>query len=149
MARRCWCNRWRSMKRSRVAGTTAEDDRGDDREPCQDDPRGAKLVKDEPPATGDQGLETGFRNESIGRTREPRAWRSLVGGLDFPTTHDGKLTDCSERLRQQQQRRRTSGTGGVVALVSHAIAASVNDQRHPVMHQPIDQGRGQGVVHIE
>ena len=31
----------------------------------------------------------------------------------------------------------------------HAITVSLNNDRLPVMHQPFDQGRGQGVVHIE
>ncbi len=34
-------------------------------------------------------------------------------------------------------------------FVFHAITVSLNNDRLPVMHQPVDQGRGQGVVHIE
>ena len=33
--------------------------------------------------------------------------------------------------------------------VFHAIAVSLNDDRLPVMHQPVDHGGGQGVVHVE
>jgi len=49
---------------------------------------GAKLVKDELPATGDQGLETGFRHAAIGRTRDPQARRVPRGWTGLPTTHD-------------------------------------------------------------
>ena len=53
-----------------------------------------------------------------------------------------------ERLRRRRQRWRRQGLGGL-RFVFHAIAVSFDHQGLPVMHQPIDQGRGQGVVHVE
>jgi len=41
------------------------------------------------------------------------------------------------------------GRMSVGAFVFHAVTFSLNDDRLPVMHQPIDHGGGQGVVHIE
>jgi hypothetical protein len=104
-------------------------------------------------AADGRGPEPGdwILSEPIGRTR--RGGR-LVGGLDLPIAHDARLGRRAERLRQRRQRRRTSGAGvagwgRVVGFVSHAIAVSFDDERLSMMHQPIDQGGGQGVVHIK
>ena len=39
--------------------------------------------------------------------------------------------------------------GRIGIFVSHAKTVSLNNDRLPVMHQPVDQGRCQGVVHIK
>src|SRR5438093_4473203 len=54
----------------------------------------------------------------------------------------GSSTGCEKRWR-------TSGAVGALRFVFHAIAVSFDNQCLPVMHQPVDQGRGQGVVHIK
>ena len=41
------------------------------------------------------------------------------------------------------------GRMSVGAFVFHAVTFSLNDDRLPVMHQPVDHGGGQGVVHVE
>jgi hypothetical protein len=46
-------------------------------------------------------------------------------------------------------RQSVARAGLVAGLVFHAIAVSLDDDRLPVVHQPIDHGGGQGVVHIE
>jgi hypothetical protein len=82
----------------------------------------------------DQGLVTCIFNELIGRTSRHR-WRGgmLVGGLDFPITHDTKIMAVKERLHQRRQRRSTSSAGWVVVFgrvvvfVSHAIAVSFDE----------------------
>ena len=39
--------------------------------------------------------------------------------------------------------------GRIGTFVFHAKTISLNNDPFPVMHQPVDQGRGQGVVHIK
>jgi hypothetical protein len=89
------------MSRSQATGTTAEDDSWtDDREPCQDDPvRGTKLVEG---AAGSGRPEPGdFDPERTDRPhQEATGGASLVGGLDFPSSHDVKNTDGCKRLQQ-------------------------------------------------
>jgi hypothetical protein len=36
-----------------------------------------------------------------------------------------------------------------MGFVYHAIIISLNNDLLPVMHQPVDQGSGQGVVHVK
>ncbi len=38
---------------------------------------------------------------------------------------------------------------GLFVVAFRSIAVSLDDDRLPVMHQPIDHGGGQGVVHVE
>ena len=68
------------------------------------------------------------------------------GGLGSPS----RLTACRRDARRKRPRTRSvAGAGLFGGLVFHAIAVSSNDDRLPVMHQPVDHGGGQGVVHVE
>ena len=93
------------------------------------------------------GLRSG--NVPTGCTSSPQAWRVARGwaGLPLPLTTLG--SGAGQRLPQRRQRQQTSGAGWVGRFVFHAVAVSFDNQCLPVMHQPIDQGRGQGVVHIK
>src|ERR1700681_3566340 len=89
-------------------------------------------------------------NAPIGRSSTPAGeagcWR-----VDWTsaTTRDTEAQPAGERLRRRLERHPTSGAGWVGRFVFHAIAVSFDKQCLPVMHQPVDQGRGQGVVHVE
>ena len=78
--------------------------------------------------------------------REGASGCRAEGGLGFP---------ASLMLRRRDPKAGTTthadvaGPGLLGGLVFHAIAVSSDDDRLPVMHQPIDHGGGQGVVHIE
>ena len=73
---------------------------------------------------------------------------SRVGWTSLPLTPDDSSLRGEHPIRTLT-RRVWSRAGRVGILVFHAIAGSLNDDRLPVMHQPVDQGRGQGVVHVE
>ena len=83
----------------------------------------------------------------LNRSAQGLGW--LKGGLDFPATH----AECGSLQREHPlrtlTRRAWSRTGRIGIFASHPIAVSLNDDRLPVMHQPVDQGRGQGVVHVK
>ena len=88
--------------------------------------------------------------ERTGRLNGPARWRGLLkGGLDIPATHAGCSSLRSEHPIRTLARRVWSRAGRIGIFVFHPIAVSLNDDRLPVMHQPVDQGRGQGVVHVE
>ena len=74
------------------------------------------------------------------------ASRCPGGGLGFQGV--GRLLERCPR-RESTACRSVTGAGSVRRLVFHAIAFSSNDDRLPVVHQPIDHGGGQGVVHVE
>jgi hypothetical protein len=73
----------------------------------------------------------------------------LKGGLDIPATHANGCSLRGEHPLRTGTRHADSRTGRIGIFVFHPIAVSLNHQRLPVMHQPVDQGRGQGVVHVE
>src|SRR6476660_5026435 len=88
--------------------------------------------------------------QGTGRLSRSAQWLGwLKGGLDIPATH----TECGSLQRKHPlrtlTRRAWSRAGRIGIFVSHPIAVSLNDDRLPVMHQPVDQGRCQGVVHIK
>ena len=139
------------MSWSRADGITAEGCVLDGREPRQDGPSArAKLGKWSCRQQGTRTWGLGSVNEPIGRTSSPRAGGLFVGGLDFPyrSRHFGSgawRNDFSGGCSDLSDIRRWMGRG----FVFHAIAVSFDNQCLPVMHQPVDQGRGQGIVHIE
>src|SRR5271163_2376113 len=95
------------------------------------------------------GLRSG--NEPIGRTKSPQAWRAARGWAGLPRTLTTGGSRAGERLQQRLEAPATSGAGWVarIVFVFHAIAVSFDNECLPVMHQPVDQGCGQGVVHIK
>jgi len=99
---------------------------------------------------GTRAWGLGSGNEPIGRTKSPWACGLIVGGLDFHvrSRHEAHRL---RRLRQRLEAPTTSGAGwiGRVVFVFHAIAVSFDNECLPVMHQPVDQGCGQCVVHIK
>jgi len=108
-----------------------------------------------------QGTACGFWSRASGPTRarmleQPAACttpRSIAGRTQGWAGRPGH----SRRMRltihqhpiQTWTRRVWSRTGRIRIFVFHAIARSLNEKRLPVMHQPVDQGRGQGVVHVK
>ncbi len=85
-----------------------------------------------------------------GRLNGPARWLgSFKGGLDIPSIHAGCSSLRTKRPIRTLTRRVWSRAGRVGIFVFHPIARSLNDDRLPVMHQPVDQGRCQGVVHIK
>src|ERR1700677_3517248 len=85
-------------------------------------------------------------HERTGRLKKsPALWRgSLKGGLDTPATHARGSSLRMEHPFRTLSRRVWSRIGrfGIRLFVSHPIAVSFDDDRLPVMHQPVDQGRG-------
>src|SRR5262249_15503435 len=100
------------MSRTRAEGTTAEDDSWGISQRLARMTRvpGTKLVKDEPPAARDQSLETGSRNEPIGRTRDPRTRRVPRGWAGLPD---------DSRPEGHQPERTTRPTAPALAYVRH------------------------------
>ena len=103
----------------------------------------------------DQGLGPTRARSRTNRPLEksPARWPgSLKGGLDIPSTHARCSSLRIEHPLRTLARRVWSRTGRIGIrlgiFVSHPIAVSFNDNRLPVMHQPVDQGRGQGVVRV-
>ena len=89
-------------------------------------------------------------DQGTGRWRSPARWRGwLKGGLDIPSTHAGRHSLRGGHPIRTGTRRGESRAGRIRIFVFHTIAGSLNDDRLPVMHQPVDPGRGQGVVHIK
>ena len=93
-------------------------------------------------------------HDRTGRSKQsPAHWPgTLKGGLDAPSTH----AKCHSRKHrtpvpdvQAAFRHALGGSGSVSGSLSFIrIAVSFNDNRLPVMHQSIDQGRGQRVVRV-
>src|SRR5271157_3681020 len=73
-----------------------------------------------------------------------RGWAGRSPPLTPKATHFASNTR-SERWRTALW----SLLGRIGIFVSHAITVSFNNDPLPVMHQPVDQGRCQGVVHIK
>src|SRR5580658_5834398 len=73
-----------------------------------------------------------------------RGWAGRSPPLTPTPTHFASTTR-SERGRTPTW----SLVGRIGIFVSHTIAISLNNDPLPVMHQPVDQGRGQGVVHVK
>ena len=79
-------------------------------------------------------------------TRHDVRGRSRVGWT-FPAIH----TKCNSLRIEHPIRTFTywSLIGRIGIFVSHAKTVALNNDRLPVMHQPVDQGRCQGVVHVK
>jgi len=138
-------------------GTTANSLATSYRGPRQD----GQVAKTNPGAPGclrilDQSLGPTRARSRTNRPLEkksPARWPgSLKGGLDIPFTHARCSSLRVERPLRTLARRVWSRTGRfgirLGIFVSHPITVSFNDDRLPVMHQPVDQGRGQGVVRV-
>ena len=138
---------------SMVDGTTADSLAADQRAATGWPGRQVKAPRKEPPA--DSGPEPPGQRESAFSRNRPLAQlpaprrNARKGGLDVPATHAGCDSLHSEHPIQTWTRRMASRTGRIRIFVFHPIARSLNEKRLPMMHQPVDQGRGQGVVHIE
>ena len=89
-------------------------------------------------------------HERTGDLRSPARSRGLLkGGLDIPSSH---AEYSSLRIKSPigtLTRRAWSRAGRIEIFIYHLITLSLNDDRLPVMHQPIDQDRCQCVVHIK
>jgi hypothetical protein len=85
--------------------------------------------------------------DRLNRSAQRLGW--FKGGLDFPAMH----AECGSLQREHPlwtlTRRAWSRAGRIGIFASHAIAVSLNDDRLPVMHQPVDQGRCQSVVRVK
>src|SRR5579863_9913295 len=69
---------------------------------------------------------------------------SRVGWTSQPfVTHSLTVAARADSGRCAEEGASLTGRVGIGILVSHAEALSLNDDRLPVMHQPVDQGRGQ------
>src|SRR5208337_2346014 len=131
-------------------GTTAEGCVWDGRESCQDGPGARSKLVREPPAAGDQGLGTSIRQRTDRPHEEPVGVRAARGWAGLPRVLTTGSSQAWERFDQGLIASATSSAGvGRVVFVFHAIAVSFDNEWLPVMHQPVDQGRGQGVVHIK
>src|SRR6516162_390072 len=74
----------------------------------------------------------------------PRGWAGRSPPLTPRPTH------FASNIRSERGRTPLwSLVGRIGIFVFHAIAVSINNDPLPVIHQPVDQGRGQGVVHVE
>ena len=99
-----------------------------------------------------------WRNEEQGMSRRAKG-RQLQGSqadAEYPLAGAGGragLPEASDRSSRRSHRAdyrdRNAAKGSVAGFVFRAIAVSVNHDRLPVMHQPVDHGGCQGVVHIE
>ena len=144
---------FRLREPSMVDGTTADSLAADQRAATGWPGRQVNAPRKEPPA--DSGPEPPGQREPAFSSNRPLAQppapgrNARQGGLDIPATHAGWDSLHSERPIQTWTRRMRSRTGRIRILVFHPIARSLNEKRLPMMHQPVDQGRGQGVVHIE
>ena len=67
------------------------------------------------------------------------------GGLGFPSAPPAGLPTSPRWPPWPKGGQERS----VVGFVLRAIAVSLDHDRLPVMHQPVDHGGGQGVVHVE
>ena len=125
---------------------------------------GRDRMTGSPRRSSSQGTACGSRTRALGtraysRTNRPlekkarhdgRA-RSRVGWTSLPLTPEAAHRSVEHPLRTLSRRvwSRTGRFGISLGIfVFHPIAVSFDDDRLPVMHQPVDQGRGQGVVRV-
>ena len=112
----------------------------------------AKFLQMERPVDRDQGLGLASLNERTGSLNGLREMRSAQGWTGHPvrlmTQGLTSVGIATGRDSDAPHRKSSDGLRWVGRFVLHAIAVSSDDNRLPMMHQPVDQGRGQGVVHI-
>jgi hypothetical protein len=88
--------------------------------------------------------------EGTGRSNGPaRPPDSFKGGLDISSIHGQFSSLYREHPAGRGRTILASRAGRIGCVVSHPITGSLNDDRFLVLHQPIDQGRWQGVVRFE
>jgi hypothetical protein len=105
-----------------------------------------QAPKAELPAERGQGLGAWIRQRKE-RPLEPSVDVADGFRVDWTSGTPGdEGTRAEERRRRRRSRCLASGAGWVARFVVHPIAISFDDQCLPVMPQPVDQGRGQGVV---
>ena len=113
----------------------------------------AKFLQVERPVDRDQGLGLASSNERTGSSNGLREMRATQGWAGHPVRLMTQgLTSVEIRASRNSDaphRKTSDGLRRVGRFVLHAITVSSDDKRLPVMHQPVDQGRGQGVVHIQ
>ena len=119
-------------------GARHNSDKGVDRMP----PRGADFPCSR---AGERGARDGPWQRRAGSSG-PASGCPAGGRAGLPKQSDGVPTSPQAESTAPAG---VAGSGLLGALVFHAIAVSSNDDRLPVMHQPIDHGGGQGVVHVK
>ncbi len=77
------------------------------------------------------------------------SWACSRVGWTIPATHAKANSLRIEHPIRTLAYRNLSLVGRIGIFVSHTITVSFNNDPLPVMHQPVDQGRGQGVVHVK
>ena len=116
-----------------------------------------QTAKTKPPA----GSCSRILDQSLGSTRarssrnrpldSPRTMAGLArgwAGRSLPVTP--KPTHFASNTRSERGRTALQSLVGRIRIfIFHAITISFNRDPLPVMHQPVDQGRGQGAVHVE
>ena len=134
-----------SVRRGVGDGTTADSLAADRHGPPQDD----QTTKTKPPTGSclrilDQGL--GPTRARAARNRPLDRWAQGLGGpqggLDFPATHAERGSLLQGHPLRTWTRRAGSRAGRIGIFASHPITLPLNDDRLPVVHQPVDQGRG-------
>ena len=86
----------------------------------------------------------------MGRGGKGRQLHEGASGRGGRAGLPSSLTVCrGDPKGKQSLAQEAAGAGLLGRLVFHAIAVSSDDDRLPVMHQPVDHGAGQGVVHVE
>ena len=90
-------------------------------------------------------------DERTGRLKKPGTMAGLAQGWAGHPFHSRQMQLTSHGTPAPDVGRAAIGSraGRIGIFVFHPIAVSFNDDRLPVMHQPVDQGRGQGVVHVK
>ena len=77
------------------------------------------------------------------------SWACSRVGWTIPATHAKANSLRIEHPIRTLAYRNLSLVGRIGIFVSHTITVSFNNDPLPVMHQPVDQGRCQGVVHVK
>src|ERR1700722_9163074 len=89
-----------------------------------------------------------FEEQAARTVRYDRRTCSRVDWTSLPlTSHTAYFTAKTHSGRSHSMLESRASRFGI--FVSHPIAVSLNDDRLSVMHQPVDQGRCQSVVHIK
>jgi hypothetical protein len=141
-----------SVSRCMVDRATANSLAADRRGPRQDDQAvKSKLLTGSRWRILDRGLGPTRVCCSRNRPLEPLCTlaRLAQGWAGLPGTHAERDSLPREHPLRSWTRRAGSRAGRIGVFASHPIAVSLDDDRLPVMHQPVDQGRGQGVVHVK
>jgi hypothetical protein len=95
--------------------------------------------------------QRGHALQRTGRSNDPaRSLGLLEGGLDDPRhSRQSQLTSHRTPDPNAEVPRFSHSSVKSGSLSFMRITVSLNNDPLPVMHQPVDQGRGQGVVHVK